>query len=194
MGRKPTLILISGAPGTGKTVLAQRLAAALPVAVIQKDVIKETLFNTLGEVDRVWSKRLGAAAFALLHKCVESHLKAGRSIIAEAAYWREPGVLWLDRMKQRYDFCVLELHCHADRETVLRRFAAREDSNERHSVHRSGRSIDAIVNELRDNYERYAPLAAGDGLVRIDTEDFAAIDYAAIVYRVTTSLGYDSQD
>ena len=190
MRRKPTLVLISGAPGTGKTVLAQRLAAALPVAVIEKDVIKETLFDTLGERDLEWSKRLGAAAFAFLDMCVQSHLKAGQSVVAEAAFWREPGVLWLDRMKQQYNFHILEMHCHAALETVLRRIACGEDSNDRHSGHRSGRSIHAIV----DNYGRYAPLTAGDGLARIDTEDFEAIDYAAIVKKVSTSLGHHSQD
>ena len=48
-------------------------------------------------------------------------------------------------------------------------------------------SIDSIVEELRDNYERYAPLTSGDGLVRIDTSDFSAIDYAAIVERARMS-------
>ena len=188
MKKQPTLVLISGSPGTGKTVLAQRLAAALPVAVIEKDAIKETLFDTLGEHDVEFSKKLGAAAFELLHMLVQSHLRAGQSIVAEAAFWREHGVLWLDRMEQQYDFHVLELHCHADQETALRRFASREASDDRHSGHRSDMSIDALVEELRNNYERYAPLTSGDRLVRVDTQDFAAIDYAAIIGKVRTAL------
>ena len=194
MRRKPTLVLISGAPGTGKTVLARRIATALPVAVIEKDVIKETLFDTLGERDLGWSRKLGAAAFDLLDMFVQSHLKAGQSVIAEAAFWQDPGALWLDRLKQQYNFRVLEIHCHASRETVLQRFAGREESDDRHGGHRSGKSIHATVKELRDNYGRYAPLTTGDGLVSIDTEDFAAIDYAAIAKQVSSSLGCDSQD
>ena len=110
MASRPTLVLISGAPGAGKTFLAQRLADELPVVVIEKDAIKESLFDTLGEGDREWSMKLGAAAFALVRVLIQSHLRTNQSIVVEAAFQPEFDSKWLDRFKQQFDFEILELH------------------------------------------------------------------------------------
>lgn len=43
----PVLILITGAPCTGKTTIAQHLAGKFQLPVVHKDDIKERLFNRL---------------------------------------------------------------------------------------------------------------------------------------------------
>ena len=186
--KKPTLVLISGTPGTGKTYLARRLVEALPVVVLEKDAIKETLFDAVGEGDREWSKKLGGATFALLRVLVESHLKAEQSVVAEAAFWSEYEGPWLDGMKEKYDFDTLELHCHADPEIVIERFVRRADSDERHSGHQSGMSRETLEGVIRGQLEHYGAVTAGDGLVRIDTTDFSSVDYAAIIEGVRCAL------
>jgi predicted kinase len=62
------VVLISGAPGSGKTSLAGPLAAELGFALLGKDRIKETLHDALGAPapDLAWSRRLRAAAIELL--------------------------------------------------------------------------------------------------------------------------------
>ena len=88
-------------------------------------------------------------------------------------------------MQERYGARVLELYCHADKETVLARIALRAGTDERHSGHGPG---DVSVRELRDSYQHYGPVTDGPGLVIIDTTDFEAVNYAAIVDRVRSSL------
>lgn len=185
---KPVLILISGAPATGKTVLARRLAEALPVPVIQRDDIKETLFDSLGVGDREWSKKLGAASFALFYLTVETVLTARRSVIAEAAFHHPYSSRWLSRVRERFDIEVLELHCHADSQTALHRYMRRARTSERHAGHDAGISVEAQAREWRMQYPVYGPLTDGAELFMIDTTDFATVDTKDVIAHVRAAL------
>ena len=187
--KKPTLVLISGAPGTGKTFLARRLSEALPIVVLEKDVIKETLFDAVGEGDREWSSKLGGATFALLKMLVRTHLDAGQPVVVESTFQPEHDTPWLDNVREQYDIDVLELHCHTDADTAQSRYAQRIDSDGRHLGHLAGMTRDAHVDELRERYESYGPLTTGAELVTINTTDFSSVGYAAIVERVKASFG-----
>src|SRR5580704_19747187 len=62
------IVLVSGAPGSGKSTLARGLAKTIPMNLIGKDLIKETLWDVFGPPsgDLEWSKRLGAAAMEVM--------------------------------------------------------------------------------------------------------------------------------
>ena len=61
----PILILVTGLPAAGKTMIARRLSEILNLPLIAKDDIKERLFNGLGMSTREWSQKLGGLAFDL---------------------------------------------------------------------------------------------------------------------------------
>jgi SpoVK/Ycf46/Vps4 family AAA+-type ATPase len=44
----PSLVIISGPPATGKSVLAKALSQQLSLPVISKDLVKEAMMNHLG--------------------------------------------------------------------------------------------------------------------------------------------------
>ena len=157
-----------------------------PSSCSRRTRIKETLFDTLGGGDREWSRKLGTAAFELLRSLADSHLRAGQSVVVEANFQLSYQAPWIARVRREYDVDLLELHCHTDLETALRRIARRDDSGERHAAHRAG---DALA-ELRDRYHLYGPLTTGDGLILIDTTDFAGVDYVAIEERVRSSIAW----
>lgn len=62
------LVLVTGAPGSGKTAMATPLSRELGFALITKDGIKEALDNALVQTprDRRWSETLGRATYAVM--------------------------------------------------------------------------------------------------------------------------------
>ena len=75
------LIVIAGMPATGKSTVAAGLAKAFGYPVLEKDDIKERLFDTIGFENYPQKRRLDIAATSVLLKVLEQMLKAGASTI-----------------------------------------------------------------------------------------------------------------
>src|SRR5438552_6470048 len=56
------IVVVSGAPGTGRSTLAGIIADRLQLPLLSVDVIKEALGDALGLGDESWSDRVGDAA------------------------------------------------------------------------------------------------------------------------------------
>jgi predicted kinase len=179
---RPTLIIITGLPGTGKSALARELAGYLALPLFGKDQIKETLFDTLGWSDRAWSRRLGAASVRLLFRMVEAQLAARRSCIAESNFHPDLDTPHVRAIAERYPLKLVQLLCLTDGPVLLDRYRARAASGERHPGH----CDDVLVEELAPQLlrGRLEPLAIDGPIVEVDTTDFAAVDARAIAERM----------
>ena len=180
----PTLIIVSGAPGTGKSTLASRLAAAFTLPCLTKDDIKERLFDTLGWSDRAWSQRLGAASNELLLYITEQMMITRSDFILESAFWAEMSRPQWAKLVQQYQYAPFEIHCTAPPAVLARRF--RERAPDRHAGHVDNAAHDAVMKQIHCGV--YAPLRLSTAVIEVDTADFARVNYTAIEEMVRARL------
>src|SRR5580698_3209901 len=115
------IVLVSGAPGAGKTTLASPLALRLGWPLIAKDQIKETLFDSMGGVGDSLeeSRRFGSGAmetlWALAARCPQVVLEANFRPRSDYERGRLIGLSGR----------VVEVYCVCPMPEAMRRFKAR---------------------------------------------------------------------
>jgi diadenosine tetraphosphate (Ap4A) HIT family hydrolase/predicted kinase len=80
------LVIVAGAPATGKTTLARALGDALGMPVITKDDLKESLAESFTTGDLTWSRQLGSAAYEALFTVADRILAAGHGLVLESNF------------------------------------------------------------------------------------------------------------
>lgn len=175
----PWLILVTGAPATGKTALSVPLATRLQVPLLTKDAIKERLFDTLGWSDREWSKRLGIASFALLYDGIVAHLQAGAPLVVEANFKPQFDTTKFAALRERYPFTLLQLVLVATPEALQARFAARNATGERHPGHVDTSFEGEFAAQLKAGL--YGPLDLPGTVVVVDTTNLATVNFSAVI-------------
>ena len=164
------IVYISGRPGAGKSSLAFPLAAELGYSLVTKDLVKEALHDALyvpgeGKIDLAWSRRLGAASFAMLWT-LAAH--AGDMVIE--ANFHPHSELELDRLRGLGDRTV-EVHCACPAEVAVARYNARL----RNEVH----WVKTATLTTMDKYDR--PVGIGS-LITVDTT--RPVDVASVAAEV----------
>ena len=168
----PLVVIVTGLPGTGKTTLGIRIAKQFSLPFINKDGIKELLFDTLGWEDRAWSKKISQASYGLLYYFVEAQLAAGRSLVVESNFDSGRDSPQFLRLREKYPYVPFQVLCVTQGEVLFQRFQQRGESGERHPGH-----VDqATYEELRTTLlkGRAEPLDIGGSLVEVDTTDYEA--------------------
>jgi predicted kinase len=163
----PRLVIVTGAPGTGKTILATRLSHELGLPLLTKDTIKEAMMDALPVADREASMQLGAAAFRLLFTLSQSLLDAGIGIVLEGPFTHPQADAPLRELGRNAR--VTLIHCVAPAELVVKRYRERYESGQRHPGHFDSVVLDGLAARLRAGaYD--PPLLDGPKLI-VDSSD-----------------------
>jgi predicted kinase len=173
---RPHLIAIAGPPASGKTTLAQQIAAALRMPLICRDTIKETLFEHLGRGDRAWSQRLGAAAVQGMLALGEEILRAGASVILENTFNHERTPGELQALVEATGARLTVVYCSATPEVLAQRFNERA----RGERHRGHQDPDTVTPEDVASGWLWRPDYPGM-TIEVDTTDLRAVSLPAIL-------------
>jgi predicted kinase len=154
------MIVVSGAPGTGKSTIAAALAAELRWPVLSLDTIKEALADVLGLGDEDWSDRMGDAAAEVVFGLCRQFPDA----IAEG-WWRGER-----RDRALIEFAgAVEVFCHCDGQVVARRMHNRHGTG-RHPIHRDVINP-SLIDQAAARAATVAPLGLGAALIAVDTRE-----------------------
>ncbi len=182
----PPMLIVSGAPATGKTTLGQRIASDFALPFLHRDGIKEALYDTIGAGDRDWSRQLGLASIRLLFYFAERLLAAGHGLVVESNFYDRYDTPRFEALLARYAARTVQIHCTAAAPVIVARYRERADTNERHPGHLGA----AVLPELRAGLREAAwgPLRLAVPCVTVNTTDFATLDYAALCTEIRRSL------
>jgi glucokinase len=166
----PRLIVVNGPPASGKSTLGEQIAAGLGVPYISKDLIKEEMYDSLGKLERVITRKLGETSMRVMYIVATQILESGTGVVIEANFYRGVSEEDLSRLIAISD--AVMVHCDAPPEELKERYVERAQSGERHPVHNNAARADDLEKELEEG--TYEPLELGIPLIHVDTtEDFS---------------------
>ena len=163
----PTLVVVSGPAGCGKTTLAHRLATALGCPAICRDEIKEGMARSAPNFAPEPGDELTRRTLSVFFDVLRLLLESGVTVVAEAAFqdhvWR-PNLAPLAAVAE---FRVVQ--CHTDPATARRRIAE-------HAVTRQAHADGALLAALEHGDEYFS--------------EFRRVEIEASTIDVDTSEGY----
>lgn len=176
----PTLIVVTGAPGSGKSTVAAPLAERLRLPLIAKDELKEALWEQLGPGDRDRFLAYGRATYPLMLLVARLVLRSGGSAVLEANFTPDLAAPDLEALRDETPFRFVQVLCLADPAICIARYRERAETDARHPMHRVGgvESEASVERRLREGvWER--PIQLEGDLFTLDTNEPVDVDALA---------------
>lgn len=187
---RPILILVTGAPASGKSTITARLAADLRLPLFAKDDVKELLADSLDVSGFDWSRRAGKTSFFLLDWLAVRLLSAGQSVILEANFDRRYLNEWgFPKTAAEVQARIVEIFCRAEPPVLIQRYTERFESGGRHPIHHDREHLEGTLREEIAGDKFSEPLGLGT-IIEVDTTSFERVDYPGIVARVQSIIDH----
>lgn len=193
------IIIIAGMPASGKSTVAAKISKAFGYPILEKDAIKEELFDTIGFNNYAEKRRHDVAATAVLLRCMDALLEGGSSLICVNNFRPEvqPQVQGiLDKHPCR---CVT-VFFSGDADEFYKRYVERDRKHLRHLGHvlqehyppREGDSLDYDMTrqEFAQKFEQLgmADFRIEGARIEVDATHPETIDVDALIGHIRTAL------
>lgn len=177
-----TIIIFTGLPGTGKTTLSRKVAAALGVPLIAKDDIKEIMYDKIGWSDKAFSAKLAHAAFGIMDYITEQHLKTGISMALESNYSPKLASEQFKEWQKVYNCTIVQVVCRTDLDVLASRYFERQHTD-RHPGHNDTGTVESYKLDFERRIENGEdqPLDVEGPVKIVNTADFDMVDVDEIV-------------
>jgi len=119
---KPSFIVVSGLPGTGKSYFCRKRAERLPFIILESDALRKVLFPSPN-----YSSQESSRLFRACHHLIEGLLKRGMPLILDATNLSEQYREHLYSIADRLDVKLILVRVEAPPKVVHDRLKARRE-------------------------------------------------------------------
>ncbi len=163
----PTLVVVGGPAGSGKTTLAHKIASAVGCPAICRDEIKQGMVHTTPGFVAAPGDELTVRTLPVFFGVLEMLLRAGVTTVAEAAF-QDP--TWRPRLEALSVLARIRVvHCTVDPEMAFGRILRRREDNPLRRAHADQSLGDAA--EHRAGHRAFRRITLDAPWLEVDSTD-----------------------